>query len=82
MTRTCTLATTYPAIKGPTIGPMNGEMVYTAIGLECFLDFFETLRKQTTYVATLWLSNKSLTLPPATLRNAAPHSPVINRKTR
>ena len=24
---------------------MNGEMVYTAIGLECFLDFFEMLTK-------------------------------------
>jgi hypothetical protein len=35
-----------------------------------------------TYVATSELENMSLTLPPATLRNAAPLYPPINRKTR
>lgn len=36
----------------------------------------------TTYVATSELENMSLTLPPATLRNAAPLYPPINRKAR
>ena len=35
-----------------------------------------------TYVATCELENISLTLPPATLRNAAPLYPQINRKIR
>ena len=35
-----------------------------------------------TYVATCELENISLTLPPATLRNAAPLHPQINRKIR
>ena len=36
----------------------------------------------TTYVATSELENMSLTLPPVTLRNAAPLYPQINRKAR
>ncbi len=36
----------------------------------------------TTHVATCELENISLTLPPATLRNAAPQYPQINRKAR
>jgi hypothetical protein len=54
-----------PAIKGPATGPINGDMVYTAIGL-----------------AILEFGNISLTLPPATLKNADPQNPVIRRKTK
>lgn len=35
-----------------------------------------------TYVATFSFSNKSLTLPPATLRNAELQHPVIKRNIR
>lgn len=34
------------------------------------------------HFATVALENKSLTLPPATLRNAEPQNPVTNRNTR
>ena len=62
---------------------MNGEMVYTAIGLSQTQSRFSYLcTNKCTHVATFALSNKSLTLPPATLRKADPHSPVRNRKTR
>ena len=40
------------------------------------------VRKAGTHVAILVLSNRSLTLPPATLRNAALQNPVKNRKIK
>ena len=37
---------------------------------------------ENTHVPTIALGNISLTLPPATLRKAAPQNPVTKRKTR
>jgi len=37
---------------------------------------------ENTHVPTIALGNMSLTLPPATLRKAAPQNPVIKRKSR
>lgn len=42
----------------------------------------ERKRAHTTYVATSEFGNIALTLPPATLRNAAPKYPARNRKTK
>ncbi len=70
-------------MTGPKTGPTKGDTVYTAMGLhENVSGRHEYEIEYHAYVATWWLANRSLTLPPATLKNAEPHRPVIKRKTR
>lgn len=58
-------------------------MVYTAMGLpEREHPIASCGSNNWTYLATFWLTNRSLTLPPATLRNAELQKPVMKRKTR
>lgn len=76
----------HPLKSSPVSGPRNDDTVNTAIGLTkgefsiSIIGLVEML--EDTHVPTVALGNISLTLPPATLRKAAPQNPVTKRKIR
>lgn len=72
-----------PLIKGPKIGPAKAPRPYKAIGLPTgWRQRVEENKCDATDPGMLAFANKSLIVPPATLRKAEAQKPVRNRNTR
>lgn len=79
---------TYPLNKGPSIGPMKGANVYSAVGLLGYTWHNHHQSTQhikvaaCTHIEVFCGAKMSPTVPPATLRNAELKNPVKNLKIR